>query len=330
MKNEPENASDGSSVGTGDEVLSDDSPFRRKASVPRTLSVEDEGWELLSHNCVTADRCLREFRAGRQTAGIGAKQTLRSPTAYVWKGRIPDDASRRWPIIVAMNPWKLLPDIGKVEGATGSWVDGAGGGANMLYLIGGASRAGKTRLASRLLARHGVPWFSLDVLRTGLHRGAPALGLHPWHDDLADADRLWPILRAISEGLLYLGQDYCMEGVCMRPEHAAELIEQLPGRVRACFLGYPRIAPADKVNFVLQYAGGTNDWLSSMPRCKIEAFIGHQVERSAELEASAWAAGISFFDTGSDYMTGLGAAEQYLLQGTPPRARSAAAEPARH
>ena len=34
----------------------------------------------------------------------------------------------------------------------------------MLYLIGGASRAGKSLLARRLLVEHGVPGFPLDAL----------------------------------------------------------------------------------------------------------------------------------------------------------------------
>ena len=34
----------------------------------------------------------------------------------------------------------------------------------MLYLIGGASRAGKSLLARRLLAEHGVPGFPLDAI----------------------------------------------------------------------------------------------------------------------------------------------------------------------
>lgn len=35
----------------------------------------------------------------------------------------------------------------------------------MLYLVGGASRAGKSTLAERMRTRHGVPWFALDALK---------------------------------------------------------------------------------------------------------------------------------------------------------------------
>jgi hypothetical protein len=183
----------------------------------------------------------------------------------------------------------------------------------MLFLIGGVSRAGKTMLAARLLARHKVPWFSLDALRIGLHEGAPALGLDPAGHDLADTDRLWPIIRAMSNNLLYQGPDYCIEGASMRPGQVAELMAREPGRVRACFLGYPGLDPAAKIERVLQHAGGTNDWLSLKPIDEIEAFLVEQVKLSAKLQASACDAGIPFFDTGKDFMAGLDAAERSLM-----------------
>ena len=40
----------------------------------------------------------------------------------------------------------------------------------MLYLIGGASRAGKSLLARRLLAEHGVPGFPLDAIMMAAQR----------------------------------------------------------------------------------------------------------------------------------------------------------------
>jgi hypothetical protein len=185
----------------------------------------------------------------------------------------------------------------------------------MLFLIGGVSRAGKTILASRLLARHKVPWFSIDALRMGLHEGAPSLGLDPANHDLADIDRLWPIIRGMSNNLLYQGPDYCIEGALMRPDQAAELMACQPGRVRACFLGYPGMETAAKFERVRQHAGGANDWLSHRPFEEIEAFLLQQVQLSAILQASACAVGIPFFDTGEDFMAGLDAAERSLTDG---------------
>jgi predicted kinase len=65
----------------------------------------------------------------------------------------------------------------------------------MLYLVGGCSRSGKSLLAERMRAKHGIPWFSLDALKMGLFHGAPTLGIDPNADDLLTADQLSPIVR---------------------------------------------------------------------------------------------------------------------------------------
>ncbi len=158
-----------------------------------------------------------------------------------------------------------------------------------------------------------MPWFSIDALRVGLQEGAPGLGLDPANHDLADIDRLWPIIRGMSNNLLYQGPDYCIEGAPMRPAQAAELMARHPGRVRACFLGYPGMDVAEKVERVRQHAGGTNDWLSHRPFEEIYVFLLQQVQLSAKLQASACALGIPFFDTGEDFLGGLDAAERSLM-----------------
>ena len=53
----------------------------------------------------------------------------------------------------------------------------------MIYFVGGASRAGKTYLAKRLMARLGIPLLELDYLKMGLANGLPEYGAHPLDDD---------------------------------------------------------------------------------------------------------------------------------------------------
>ena len=188
----------------------------------------------------------------------------------------------------------------------------------MLYLIGGASRAGKTILACRLLTNHGVAWFSLDVLRMGLHRGAPSLGLDPDRDDLDEADRLWPVVRAMVTNLLEYGRDYSLEGACLRPEHAAEAMAANPGQVKACFLGYPGLAATAKAQLIQTHAGGPNDWLSHNPPEDISDFATRAIIRSALLAATCDALGLPFFDTGTAFEATLLAAERMLVTKSQP------------
>ena len=182
----------------------------------------------------------------------------------------------------------------------------------MLYLIGGASRAGKTLLATRFLQHAGVPWLSLDVLRMGLARGAPTLGFNPDRDDFDEADRLWPIVREICGNVFEYEKPYCIEGACLRPTHAAELIACLEGRVRACFLGYPRIDAAEKVDLVRQHAGGPNDWLTNEPEAVIRKTIAAGAVRSEKIETQCRDLDLPFFDTGRNFEPALTLAESFF------------------
>lgn len=56
-----------------------------------------------------------------------------------------------------LQPTKRLPDSGHCIGRAKKHL--------MLYVVGGCSRSGKSILAERICARHGVPWFSLDALK---------------------------------------------------------------------------------------------------------------------------------------------------------------------
>ncbi len=47
----------------------------------------------------------------------------------------------------------------------------------MLYVIGGAARAGKTLLAQRLFRNHRTPYFCVDYFVSALQHRAPELGI---------------------------------------------------------------------------------------------------------------------------------------------------------
>ena len=80
----------------------------------------------------------------------------------------------------------------------------------MVILIAGASHAGKTCLAQRLLEKHGYPYLSIDHLKMGLIRSGNT-ELTPMDDDKL-TDYLWPIVREMVKTTIENGQNLIVEG----------------------------------------------------------------------------------------------------------------------
>ena len=166
----------------------------------------------------------------------------------------------------------------------------------MLYLVGGASRSGKSALARRMLAERGVPYFSIDVLMMGLSRGLPAFGLDPEDSGVSRGEMLWPILRAMAVNLLEeerVHPNYLLEGDELLPGHVAELRTAYPGRVRACFLGYREAIPEAKLRAVRSVE---SDWMDYCSDEEVLAFLAGEVEHSAYLERECARHGLRYFD----------------------------------
>ena len=161
--------------------------------------------------------------------------------------------------------------------------------------------------------RHGVAWFPLDALKMGLYLGAPELGVHPEHDDQETADRIWPIVRAIVENLIFDGRDYLVEGVNLRAETIAAYIGQGENPIRVCFLGYPDMSTEAKLAYVTRHAGLPNDWLNRMGPEYVSRYLDGCRRFSGQLRDDCARLGLPFFDTGADFDGGLAAAERCLI-----------------
>ncbi len=170
----------------------------------------------------------------------------------------------------------------------------------MLYLVGGVARAGKSMTATTMQRQLGVPYLSLDALRWGLTKGAPCLGIHSDNDDQEDSKRLWPILEAMIENILFDGRDYLIEGVCFIPELVATCIHTNPDSVRACFLGCPDVGLDKKVAATMNYEG-PNDWLRRLSSEVVHEFIAGAIQRSIRLRSECAATDIPFIDSGGNF-----------------------------
>ena len=81
----------------------------------------------------------------------------------------------------------------------------------MIYLISGASHAGKTALAQRLLEKHKYPYLSIDHLKMGLIRSKNT-ELNALSDDDKLTAYLWPIVAEIIKTAIENEQNLIVEG----------------------------------------------------------------------------------------------------------------------
>ena len=80
----------------------------------------------------------------------------------------------------------------------------------MIILITGASHAGKTLLAQKLLEKYSCPYLSIDHLKMGLIRSGNT-DLTPEDDDEL-TEYLWPIIREIVKTAIENRQNLIVEG----------------------------------------------------------------------------------------------------------------------
>ena len=81
----------------------------------------------------------------------------------------------------------------------------------MIILIAGASHAGKTLLAQKLMEKYGYPYLSIDHLKMGLIRSGNT-DLTPMSADEKLTEYLWPIVREIIKTAIENEQNLIVEG----------------------------------------------------------------------------------------------------------------------
>ena len=185
--------------------------------------------------------------------------------------------------------------------------------SDMLFLVSGTSRSGKTLIAKRLLADRRIPYLSLDWLMMGFNDGMPECGIHHllWPNEIAE--KMAPFLLGMIECMLVDGMDYVIEGEAMLPRLAADLVEKHPDKIKAVFVGYTEIDVEDKVALVRKHGGGENDWLTNKSDEYIRDHIGNMIAYSKTIRNECEKHGLSYFDTSEDFLGAIAAATDFLV-----------------
>jgi hypothetical protein len=114
---------------------------------------------------------------------------------------------------------------------------------DMIYLVGGAPRAGKSMLGQRIASQLKVGWVSTDLLLELLRVKNEAGVKVAWNADpaaiTANAEWFFPYLERFIWGVSALADNYLIEGVDFLPAQVEQLSTQYP--IRAVFLGCSRM-----------------------------------------------------------------------------------------
>lgn len=181
-----------------------------------------------------------------------------------------------------------------------------------LSLLGGASRAGKSLLAHRLLLERQLPYLPLDALKMGISNGLPELGVDPNASPVVYGEQLWPLIQALAINLIESDLSYVLEGDALLPKHAADLSQRYPDQVRVAFLGYTMADPGEKLQAIRAFGGGANDWVQGYPDKYVQDLISEMTAFSRYLERECAQHHLAYFDSSSDFLGTLEQAFRYL------------------
>jgi hypothetical protein len=182
---------------------------------------------------------------------------------------------------------------------------------DMIYLVGGAPRAGKSILGQRLCTTLKVGWISTDLLMELLRVANAAGRKMKWDADreaiTASAEWFFPYLERFMWGVSSLADHYVIEGVDFLPAQVAQLSTQYA--IRAVFLGCSRLTLED----FNQFSGRSG--YGSLPEALRRQIVEDVPRWSAFIRQEAERFGYAYFDMVSDFSQRLAEAESVLTTG---------------
>jgi hypothetical protein len=180
----------------------------------------------------------------------------------------------------------------------------------MIYLVGGAPRAGKSILGQQAAADLRIGWISTDLLMELLRvKNEPGIKTK-WDASLgaiqANAEWFFPYLERLIWGVSSSAESYLIEGVDFLPAQVQELSKTYP--VRAIFLGCSRLTPEG----VKQFPGRSPGY-SALPE-DLRRQIANDVPLWSEfLRQESERFGYHYIDTANEFPQSLRQAESLLI-----------------
>lgn len=179
----------------------------------------------------------------------------------------------------------------------------------MIYLIGGAPRAGKSILGQRVAAEFKIGWVSTDLLFTILGMTNVEGIKKEWDASpeaiTTNAEWFFPYLERFIWGASSLAEDYLIEGVGFLPAQVKQLSAQY--QPKAVFLGCSKMT----LEYFDQFPGRSRGY-SGLPEELRRQYAKDVAPWSEFIRQECERFGYPYIDTGIDFPQQLAKAESIL------------------
>lgn len=182
----------------------------------------------------------------------------------------------------------------------------------MIYIISGASRSGKSLVAKRMLKEFNIPYLPVDSMVMGFTNGMSEVGIHDklYPDEIAR--KIAPFINAMIESLVYVGDDYILEGEAFLPSLMTSILQKYPSQIKVCFIGYTDVSIEEKSLLIKKHAN-KNDWLSNEPEQVIQEHIKNMVVHSKMIKQECEKYHMAYYDTSKHFEDTINKAIQELI-----------------
>lgn len=171
----------------------------------------------------------------------------------------------------------------------------------MIYLISGASRSGKSKIANLLHQQTGISYLPLDSVMMAFMHGVKEVGIHDklWPHEIAE--KLWGFLESFIYNLDYNETDFIIEGEAMLPALLSTLSQDVLARMKVVFVGYESVDIEQKVNDCKTFNQGSKDWLMNESDENIIKHIENMIGYSKKMKMECLKYRLPYFDTSENF-----------------------------
>lgn len=183
------------------------------------------------------------------------------------------------------------------------------------FIIGGASRAGKSCLAQKLKKRFSLNWIIGDAFVSSIEDAFPEIGISHDGNMLTVAEKYETFLKYLLWNYTYEGGGYVFDTTHLRPQNIINIRDKI-GSVPTVYIGYADVDPMQKLEEIRRFDPQEDWWTVERSDADLITHIKNQIERSHEDRIACEKFGIPYFDTSKDFEKVLDSAFEWLVSET--------------